>query len=74
MIPLYEVWVGVGEPTLSPGFNGCSVWTPALYNDYERVRLPAAWAKDYAFGLAKKLKRPVEVRNRSHKVKITFGG
>jgi hypothetical protein len=73
MTPLYEVWVGTGSPTLSPGFNGCSSWTPALYNDYERVKLPLFWAKMYAEGLSKKFKRPVEVRNKNHKTKALFG-
>jgi hypothetical protein len=72
MIPLYEVWVATGEPTLSPGFNGYSSWAPAYYGDYERVRLPLAWAKGYAERLSKKVKRPVEVRNRNHKVRATF--
>ena len=73
MTPLCEVWVGTGQPTLSPGFNGCSSWAPALYGDYERVKLPLFWAKAYAAGLSKKFKRPAEVRGKNHKTKALFG-
>jgi len=72
MIPLYEIWVGVGEPTMSPGFNGRSRWTPALYGDYSTMQLPLAWARDYVFGLSKKLKCPTEVRCKNHKIKVSF--
>jgi hypothetical protein len=71
---LYEVWVGVGEPTLSPGFGGRSSWTPSYYTDYERVQLPLSWARGYAERLAQKLQRPVEVRHsRTHRVWAVFG-
>jgi hypothetical protein len=78
MIPVYEIWSGVGEPTLSPGFNGRSQWVPAVWesdSDYEHVKLPLYWAKAYATELTKLSGLPKEVRGTGkhyRKVKASF--
>ena len=76
MIPVYEIWSGVGETTLSPGFNGCSQWVPAVWeSDNEHVKLPLYWAKAYATELTKLSGLPTEVRATGKnylKVKASF--
>ena len=78
MIPVYEIWSGVGETTLSPGFNGCSQWAPAVWesdNNHERVKLPLYWAKAYATELTELSGMPTEVRGTGknyRKIKASF--
>jgi hypothetical protein len=55
MIPLYEVWIGHGEPTTSQGFNGWSFWNSLSWDNlgFERLQLPLPWAKAYAAEVTK---------------------
>jgi len=66
MIPLYEVWSEHGP--------GC--WSANFNSDHSRVKLPLAWAKDYARGLSNKFECRTEVRGHGanyRKVKASFG-
>jgi len=81
MTPLYEVWFGIGEPTTSEGFNGCSQWTPAIweddpYGECRYMKLPLPWAKAYAAELSEREGILTEVRGigkNYQKIMKTFG-
>ena len=64
MTPVYEVWIGKGEPTLSSGFNGWSYWIPLTWNQLgvETMQLPLPWAKAYAAEVTERFGFTSEVR------------